>query len=172
MLAIYVHWSGDIGHTGVILHDHYLRHARSLTALLRLGYLSEIGAKLHPVDPKAHREGKAESGVCIFHGRDMGRPRDESRAQVFPSVREWLEWATLSDCERAYLHCTRKEGRRDYAVYHIKNGVRGVYMQEIGWLTDIVTSRRRRGELPVAASEERSTWLVTTYGPAAGEVAA
>lgn len=67
--SIYCHWDGYLDHHWPILTGHYAT-AERVEALLALGDLSSLGARLAPDEGEAHSFRVPAEGVCVAYGRE------------------------------------------------------------------------------------------------------
>ncbi len=69
--SIYTHWDGAPDTMGKTLVDHY--HSKKLaSAVLDLGSISELHARLAPAKGERHSFNKPLPGVTLAYGRDRG----------------------------------------------------------------------------------------------------
>jgi hypothetical protein len=86
--GIYCHWDGYPDGVGTVLENHYTTQER-VDALLVLGSLSQLGARLAPELGEVHTFENPVRGVTVAYHRDRGEEK------AYP-----LEYESLSDMER------------------------------------------------------------------------
>jgi hypothetical protein len=86
--GVYCHWDGYPLGVGTVLENHYTTQER-VDALLALGSLSQLGARLAPELGEVHTFENPVRGVTVAYHRDRGEEL------AYP-----LEYESLSDMER------------------------------------------------------------------------
>lgn len=86
--AVYLHWDGYPGYAGAILGGWY-KTPEQVAALIKLGNLSQIGAKLAPAPGRPHNMAKPQDDVVLAYHRDCGERLQ--RPTRFASVEEYRQ---------------------------------------------------------------------------------
>ena len=89
--AIHLHCDGEPTKAGAILLQHYTTFER-VKALVELGYIYFLGAKLGPNLATPHTWSQPQPGVTIAYGRERGFPPDEAL-----EFRNRMEYAVEAD---------------------------------------------------------------------------
>jgi len=82
---IYVHWDGYIEAAGKCLFENYATLEKA-EALVALGNLSSLEARLAPDDDETHNFVDSADNVCVAYARDRGE--EGQQAEVYASVDE------------------------------------------------------------------------------------
>lgn len=100
VVAKYSHYDGYPSYTGAMLQEHY-QEARKIAQMVELGDQSFIAPNVFPTD-ESHSFATPQEDVIVFYGRDRGE--DNTEAQEFDTVQEFVEYYTGAGCEYFYLH--------------------------------------------------------------------
>jgi hypothetical protein len=82
---IYVHWDGYIEAAGKCLFENYAT-LEKVEALVALGNLSSLEARLAPDDDETHNFVDSADNVCVAYARDRGE--EDQQAEVYASIDE------------------------------------------------------------------------------------
>ena len=82
---IYVHWDGYVEAAGKCLFENYAT-LEKVEALVALGNLSNLEARLAPDANEAHSFDDGADNVCVAYERDRGE--EDQQAEVYASIDE------------------------------------------------------------------------------------
>jgi hypothetical protein len=97
---IYVHWDGHVDTAGKCLIENY-NTLEQAEALVALGNLSELYARLAPDANEAHSFERGADGVCVAYARDRGE--EGAEAEVFGSHEEFREEARCEEYDYFFV---------------------------------------------------------------------
>ena len=83
---IYVHWDGYIEAAGKCLFENYATLEKA-EALVALGNLSSLEARLAPDDDETHNFVDSADNVCVAYARDRGE--EDQQAEVFEDLEHY-----------------------------------------------------------------------------------
>jgi hypothetical protein len=95
---IYVHWDGHIDTAGKCLFENYAT-LEKVEALVALGNLSILEARLAPDANETHNLINEADGVCVAYARDRGE--EDQQAEVFKDLEQYRN--TCREEEYDYL---------------------------------------------------------------------
>jgi len=97
--AKYSQYDGYVAGVGKTLVEHY-QAARKIAQMVELGDQSFLAAEIFPKGE--HSFNSPEEGVTVFYGRDRGE--EDTEAQEFDTVQEFVQYYAGAGCEYFYLH--------------------------------------------------------------------